>query len=167
MGVSQVLSKEFARTIALSMGLGHYLHPIMKIVLSPPVYMILPKEYHLWVPVLIGWASKGIAVSIAWRIQRVLTASTSAMMGGLMFSRAIVRMLCRRGIHIFGAYAGNEEVTAFEEFLGFVVGGIGLYSQLSAGFQLTLPFPLNLLTIPFKLTERWIQWKITPDLDKQ
>jgi hypothetical protein len=164
MGVSQVLSKEFARTIALSLGLGNYLQPMMRIVISPPVYMVVPKEYHLWVPVVIGWGSKAIAMSIAWRIQRVLTASTSAMMGGLMFSRAIMRMLSRRGIRLFGIIDEKKEVTAFEEFIGFVVGGVGLYSQLSSGFRLILPFPLNLLTIPFELAERWIQWKITPDL---
>lgn len=161
MGVSQVLSRDFAKTITLSLTLGDYLQPIMKTAISPPVYMVVPKEYHLWVPVVIGWSSKAIAMSIAWRIQRVLTASTSAAMGGLMFSRALMRMLSRRGIRLFGIINEKHEETAFDEILGLLVGGIGLYSQLKCGFRLRMPFPLNIITLPFDWAEKWIQWKIT------
>lgn len=163
MGVSQVLSKEFAKTITLSLTLGNQLQPILNIAIGTPVYMVVPKEYHLWVPVVIGWTSKAIAMSIAWRIQRVLTASTSAMLGGLMFSQALMRMFSHRSIQVFDIPKNDQEkVTAFfEEFIGLVVGGFGLYTQLSTGFSLKMPFPLNVLTWPFEWAENWIQWKIT------
>ena len=58
-----------------------------------------------------------------------------------------------------------EELSVGEQVLGFAVGGLGFYTQMEAQykqrFSFVVPFPLSLLTWPFDLTERWIQWYIT------
>jgi hypothetical protein len=184
MGVSAVLEREFARTIALAVSIGGYVTPIAKFVLGRPLYFVIPSDYHRWVPVLVGWSCKGIAMSIAWKIQRVLTAYTSAVTGGLMFTRACSRMLYRRGIRLFGlispldqpAAAGptgsvrpSENINVYsplEEIFGIMIAGFGLYSQIGHGFAFRVPFPLSLVTWPFGLAERWIQWQITK-MDKK
>jgi hypothetical protein len=100
-------------------------------------------------------------MSLAWRVQRVLTAYTSAITGGLMFSRACIRMLRKRGVRLFGLIPENCENSFLDEVIGFTVAGFGLYSQIGDGFDFKIPFPVNLVTWPFSLAERWIQWQIT------
>lgn len=134
--------------------------------MAGPVYFCVPTEYHLWVPVCLGWITKALAMQVAWRIQRVLTASTSAVMGGLMFSRAIRRMIQNRGMRRLGVRQNNDDddETLFDEFLGFIVAAAGLYVQLGDGtFNPTVKFPFTLVTWPFHIAEHWIQWQITKD----
>jgi hypothetical protein len=161
MGVSTVLEKEFAETIALSITIADYIRPVINFVLAPPVSRCIPPEYHKWVPIVLGWACKAAAMSFAWRIQRVLTAYTSAIAGGLMFSRSIFRMLRKRGIRLFGLIPEDSDKSYLDEIVGFTVAAFGLYSQIGDGFDFDIPFPLSLVTWPFGLAERWIQWQIT------
>lgn len=165
LGISAVLEKEYARVINLSMTLAGYFERIAHYILEPPVKMCISQDYHKWVPVTIGWVCKGAAMNIAWRIQRVLTASTSAMVGGLMFARALFRMVSKKGVRLFGLIRDDNTESPLDEIVGFTVGGIGFWTQLQAqyknGFSFEVPFPLNLVTWPMDLAERWIQWQIT------
>jgi len=165
LGVSAVLEKEYARVISLSMTLAGYFERVAHFVLEPPAKLCVSQDYHKWVPVVIGWGCKAMAMKIAWRIQRVLTASTSAMFGGVMFSRALLRMLSKRGIKLFGLIREDHEESPLDEIIGFIVAGIGFYTQIEVqyknNFSFEVPFPINLVTWPFDWAERWIQWKIT------
>ena len=163
MGVSVVLEREFARTIALSVTIGDYMRPMANLVLAPPVYRCTPQAYHKWVPLVMGWVCKAAAMSVAWRIQRVLTAYSSAVAGGLMFSRSCFRMLRKRGIGRMPQDGDNK--LFLEEVLGFLVAAAGLYSQIGHGISFRIPFPLRLVTLPFELAEHWIQWAITKNVD--
>ena len=104
-------------------------------------------------------------MNIAWRIQRLMTAATSAITGGLLFARATSRMLSKRGIRLFGLIQEDDEKTVLDEMIGFLVAGLGFYTQFEAqwrnGFSFQVPFPINLVTWPFDWAERWIQWQIT------
>ena len=83
-----------------------------------------------------------------------------------MFSRSCFRMLRKRGIRWFGRVPQDGDKKLFlEEVLGFVVAGVGLYSQIGRGFSFQIPFPLRLVTWPFELAEHWIQWAITKNVD--
>lgn len=166
MGVEVVLQREFAKTIALSMTIQGYLQPIVDRVVVPPAQLCVSAEYHKWIPVLLEWGCKAAAMSVAWRIQRVLSATTSAIAGGLMFSRALARMMHKRGWRLGGFIKEDDEETALDEMVGVTVAGLGLYSQIGTGFNLSVPFPLNLVTWPFDCAEKWIQWQITKDADK-
>lgn len=159
LGVSTVLEREFARTIALSMSLAGYLRPITLFVMEPPLYRVVPQDYHQWVPVIVGWICKAAAMSVAWRIQRVFTCYTSAITGGLMFSRAVMRMLHKR----FGTSPDNVLESPIEEVFGLSIAGLGMYSQMGNGFDFKVPYPLSLVLWPFDWAEKWIQWQITKE----
>lgn len=164
MGVSSVLEKEFARTIALAITIGDYIRPITDFVIAPPAFKCVPQKYHKWVPVVIGWGCKGAAMSIAWRIQRVLSAYSSAMAGGLMFARSSFRMMRSMGHRVFKWVPEGQDSTSFlDEVFGYAMAALGLYSQIGNGFDFAIPFPLNLISWPFELAEKWIQWQITKD----
>ena len=164
-GVSTVLKQEYARVITLSLTMARYIDRVAQFILGPPTYFVVPDKYHKWVPVIIGWGCKAAAMNIAWRIQRVMSAATSAVTGGLLFARAIARMLAKRGIRIFGLISEVDETTIFDEVIGFLVAGLGFYTQFESqwrsGFSFKVPFPLSLITWPFDWAERWIQWQIT------
>jgi hypothetical protein len=159
--ISIVLEREFARTIALSITIAESIRPLVSFVVNKPFQLCIPVEYQKWIPILIGWICKAVAMSLAWRIQRVLTAYTSAIAGGLMCSRALFRILRKRRIRLFGLIPKDLDKSFLDEFLGFIIASFGLYSQIGRGFSFEIPFPLNLVTWPFDLIERWIQWQIT------
>lgn len=167
LGVSAVLEREYARTISLSLTLAYYFEGVAHWILEPPLKCVVHKDYHKWVPVVVGWGCKAVAMNIAWRIQRVLTASTSAMTGGVMFARAILRILHRRGVTFFGWIGETGEESPLDEIIGFTVGAIGFWTQIEAqyknNFSFKVPFPLSLITWPFDMLEKWIQWVITKE----
>jgi hypothetical protein len=121
--------------------------------------MVVPEDYHQWVPVIVGWICKAAAMSVAWRIQRVFTCYTSAITGGLMFSRAVMRMLHKR----FGILQDDNQESPIDEVFGLAIAGLGMYSQVGNGFDFEVPYPLSLVLWPFDWAEKWIQWRITKD----
>lgn len=156
-----MLEQEFARTINYAVTLGNYLEPAMRTVVAPPMYLAVPKDYHKWVPITLGWATKAMAMRVAWRLQRVLTASTSAVLGGLMFSRAMMRIMFHHGVDRAGINE-NHSMTLIDDGLGYTMAAAGIYVQLGDGnFDPKVKFPFTLLTWPFEIAENWIQWKIT------
>jgi hypothetical protein len=162
LGVSAVLEKEYARTISMSLTLAGFFERIAHFLLEPPARMCIGEDYHKWVPVIIGWACKGLAMNIAWRVQRLLTASASAITGGLLFSKAILRMVWKKR-HQNEAFDRDE--TPLDDIIGFLIAALGFYtqfqSQYKSGFSFAVPFPINLITWPFDWAEKWIQWQIT------
>lgn len=165
MGVSSVLQREYARVITLSLTMANYIERVAIFLLGPPAYMCVPDEYHRWVPVIIGWGCKALSMNIAWRLQRVMTAATSAITGGLLFARAISRMVWRRKSRKVETVEENYTSNVFDEIVGFLVAGLGFYTQFESqwrsGFSFRIPFPISLITWPFDLAENWIQWQIT------
>jgi hypothetical protein len=68
------------------------------------------------------------------------------MRGGLMFSRNIIEYLTEmKYINL------KHEDTMIDEFAGYALAAVGLYFQLAFGFG--LPFPLNILLLPFTIAE--------------
>ncbi|KAG7350534.1 hypothetical protein IV203_009894 [Nitzschia inconspicua] len=166
LGVSAVLQREYARVISLSLTLASGFERIAHIILEPPLNLIIPEDYRKWVPAVNGWIAQGVALSLAWRIQRILTASTSAIAGGALFARSVLRMLNSRGITTFGDVRYDpDEAGLIENMIGFSVGSLGFYTQIECqvknNFSFKVPFPLSLVTWPFDLAEKWIEWYIT------
>ena len=62
-----------------------------------------------------------------------------------------------------GDEEGNEKYSSVEELICFVVAGTGLRSQIGNGFKMKIPYPLSLVTWPFDIVEKWIQWQVTKD----
>jgi hypothetical protein len=99
---------------------------------------------------MIDWICKSIGMAVAWRVQTVISAVTSAMAGGLIISRAILQMVAKGKDH-------ND--TMADEVVSYGLAGAGFYFQYYVGFD--PPFPLNLFLWPVELAETYIRWNIT------
>lgn len=151
LSVLVVLTIQFARTIALSLTISNFTKTLADRHLLPIVRTATPKEYQKWCPVLLDWLCKSIGISIAWKIQTVISAFTSALAGGLIMSRALIRIRFKGD--------KNHEDTYTDEIVSYVFGGLGFYFQYNHSFS--APFPLNILLFPVGLAENYIRWAVT------
>ena len=103
--------------------------------------------------------TKSIGLSIAWSITTILTAVTSALIGGLMMSRALLNIARSRGISFDGKLLKDNNDTTIDENLSYVLSLIGIYFQFKIRFN--VPFPLNIFLWPLELGEYFIRWSIT------
>jgi hypothetical protein len=159
LSVAAVLSIEFARTISLALTIVECLEKPVERFVAPIVRLATPAEYERWVPVVLSWIVKSIAMSFAWYIQSVISAFASALSGGLMMSRSLYQLLVVHKIRLFGLIPENHEDTYIDELLQHLFAGLGFYSQFKNNFS--LPFPLNVILLPFQLAEYYIRWTIT------
>lgn len=157
--VVAVLTLKFAQTISLSVSISKLLKKPADRYITPLVTDAVPVEYSKWVPVLMGWITKSIGLSIAWSITTILTAVTSALIGGLMMSRALLNIARSRGISFDGKLLKDNNDTTIDENLSYVLSLIGIYFQFKIRFN--VPFPLNLFLWPLELGEYFIRWSIT------
>ena len=77
-----------------------------------------------------------------------------ALLGGLLFSRSLLRWARREGYALPAA-----EDTVLDEVAGYAVAALGFYYQYAWGFA--LPFPLSLLFFPLSWIEWYIRWAVT------
>jgi len=159
LSVLAVLSVEFARTIAMALSIAEFLYKPLNRYVAPTIEMALPADYKKWVPVVIGWICKSIAMSIAWYIQSVISAFTSALTGGLMMARAIYAFLAHRGIRLGGWIPENDEDSYLDEIMSYIFAGLGFYVQIMNNFE--VPFPLDLVLWPLSIVEYYLKWTIT------
>lgn len=157
--VLAVLSIEFARTIALSLAIGKFINKLVDRFVAPTIRSSIPPEYEKWVPILTGWLSKSIGLSIAWAIQTVLSSISSAIAGGLIMSRAMLLILVKNDINLGGLITADHEATDVDEIASYVFAFAGICSQFKRGFS--VPFPLNVVLYPVQLLEYYIRWSIT------
>jgi hypothetical protein len=69
LSVAAVLSVEFARTISMALAIADFLKKPLDRFVTPTINIVVPAEYEKWVPVVMGWFAKSVAMSIAWYIQ--------------------------------------------------------------------------------------------------
>lgn len=152
-GVAAALKLEFAKTIALGVAIGDTLRKPASYFAVPILTHLLPEDYHKWIDVTINYTIKTIAISIAWTIQKVISAFHSAIRGGLMFSRGMVQYLNEKG------YVHFDNDSYADEIVGFVTAALGFYVQFMLRFS--LPWFLKLILFPFEWAEWWIIWTIS------
>lgn len=155
LSVAAVLAVKFARTISMALTISEFLKGAVNRYLTPTVQLATPDEYDKWVPVIVGWITKSIGMSIAWYIQSIISAFTSALQGGLIVSRALMRIGRKKGFD----FIPPDEDSMIDEVSSYVIAAAGFYFQFSMGFK--AQFPLNLILWPFELAEYWIRWTIT------
>lgn len=147
------LKLQFAKAITLGNALGDIAKKPASTYLVPALEAIMPPEYKKWAEPLIMYTLKTACISLAWFLQRILSAIHSAIRGGTMVSRNLLEYSSKMGyFHI------NHEDTILDEVVGAALATIGLWFQLSTGFG--LPFPLNILLFPFTMIEYFIMWTI-------
>jgi hypothetical protein len=67
--VAAVLAIQFARTVSMALSIADFLKKPVDRFITPTLNLAIPKDYEKWVPVVMGWIVKAIAMSIAWKIQ--------------------------------------------------------------------------------------------------
>lgn len=110
------------------------------------VEALLDAEYKKWAKPVVHYTIKSFAISIAWTVQRVISAFHSAIRGGLMFTRNIITYLQEMNFITF-----KDDDTYLDEVIGYSIAALGFLVQIFFGFA--LPFPLNILLLPFTIAE--------------
>lgn len=118
-----------------------------------------PDDYDKWVPVIMSWISKSIAMSIAWYVQSVITGVSSSFKGGLIMAEATVQACKHRKITVFGLMPEDAEKSIVDEILAYTFAGMGFYVQFQSGFRLSAPW--NIIFWPLEVAEYYIRWTIT------
>lgn len=148
-GVLCTLRIQFAHAVTLGAAIGDVLHKGVHKYLEPTLGEMIPREYHKWIPSIVKYACRSIAVSIAWVVQRVISAFHSAIRGSEMALTGICAYLKRHN-HINEVPVPGSQLW-FGLHIGLAV--TGFLWQLRMGFS--LPFPMNLLFLPLSIFE-WI-----------
>merc|ERR1711865_203510 len=98
MSVLTTLKFKFAKTIALGNSIGNMLMKPANTFFVPILYgLIVNPAYHKWIGPIIRYTVKSIAISVAWYVQQVLSTVQSAIKGGLIFSRHMLKFLNEKG----------------------------------------------------------------------
>jgi hypothetical protein len=152
-GVLATLKIKFAKTVTLGVAIGEKLYGPTEHYVQPIVVKLVEEEYQQWVPVVLKWICKAIAVSIAWWIQRIISAFHSSIKGGLIFGRELVHFMHEKGYVKF-----DIDDTYIDEGIGWGIAVIGLFTQFYFGFG--VPFPLNIFFLPLNFVEAFIAWSV-------
>lgn len=158
LSVMATLKVQFARTISLALTIGDFLQKPVDHIIAPTLQSAIPKEYGKWVPVILSWITKSIAMSIAFYVQAVISAFTSALEGGLIMARTLLRVAHKKGYTLFGLVKENHEDSSLDEYLSYAFAAMGFYFQFSMGFE--TPFPFNIILFPLEAAETYIRWKL-------
>lgn len=153
LAVIATLKMKFALTITLGNAMGAAVEPMSDRYVLPVLERVIPADYKHWARPALLYSIRSAAVSVAWCVQRVISAFHSALRGGLLFSRNLLEYLSAMGI-----YHLDHEQTCVDELVGYGVAALGLLFQLSRGFS--LPFPLSLLLLPFTCIEYLLIWAV-------
>ncbi|KAF5835127.1 hypothetical protein DUNSADRAFT_7846 [Dunaliella salina] len=148
MSVLATLRVKFAKTVTLGVSLADCFNETAQKIAGPALMRTLPKEHHKWIDLLISYACRSLAVTIAWWCQRIISALHCAMRGGQMILKGVSRALVRHNIQLPLDLSPSHP--AFPAACT-ALGSIGFTFQAMHGFS--LPFPLNILLLPFRILE--------------
>jgi hypothetical protein len=153
LAVVATLKMEFAKSITLGSAIADIVLKPANRYVTPMLENILPADYKKWAKPSVVYSIKSIAISLAWFVQRVISAYHSAIRGGHMFAGNLFEYLDKQGIiHI------DVNNSYLDEIIGYGMALLGLWFQLSSGF--TLFFPLNVILFPFTLLEWSFMWLV-------
>lgn len=155
---------QFARTLALLLGLSNMLGPVVTKLLAPLLVGILGKDLAHWAPTMIDTTIKIILVSIASMIQATISGYYSALRGGKMFALAVLDLSSERGLmdrlpDWLVDKPFDPDASFIDEAIGYPLAAAGFYWQFTNLFQ-PPDFPWSLLVLPVTLTEWFIRWEV-------
>jgi hypothetical protein len=143
----------------MALTIAEFLQKPMDRFVAPTLRLAIPDDYEKWVPVVLSWTVKSIAMSFAWYIQSIISAFASALAGGLMMARALYQFFVAHHIKLFGLIPEDHTQTYVDEVFQYIFAALGFYTQFQ--FNFALPFPLNFILLPFQLAEYYIRWSTT------
>mmetsp|Transcript_11914 Transcript_11914/g.35520 ORF Transcript_11914/g.35520 Transcript_11914/m.35520 type:complete len:332 (+) Transcript_11914:55-1050(+) len=151
--VLAALKVAFAQAIVVGGAIGDVLRPQVLRHGQPLLKKALNEDYHKWIAPGLTYLVKAITISIAWTIQRVMSAFHSAVRGGQLAGKGVVSYL-----YTYGYISVDHDETYADEVAGYTLAFLGLAFQIKCGFS--IPFPLSLLFLPCKIIEAFIVWTI-------
>lgn len=143
----------FAKVVTLGLSIGASLEPLVDKTVIPILQKLSPDEYERWVIVGMNVVVKSISCSLAWVLQTVISALQSASRGGLIVTRAGLRLANK-----YGYTNIHHEETLLDEFAGWALAAVGFLVQLSFGFA--VPFPISLFLWPADIVEYFLRWMV-------
>jgi len=152
-GVMAVLKIKFAKTVTLGHMIGEQLYHVASQSESLTSSAV-PEEYRAWIPVTTKWLCKVVAISIAWWIQRVISAFHSAIRGGAMCTQYLLQFAKEKGYIHF-----DIEDLYVKQAAAWIIAALGFLFQLSVGFS--VPFPLSIFLWPVSIVEYFIVWSVS------
>ena len=123
--------------------LNHYVGPVVRDNVS--------EEYRKWIPFVVKYASRMIAVTVAFMIQRVLASWHSAMRGAQLLLRGAIGYCLKHGHLTEEQVAHVPEGSRNFDVVVIGIAVVGFLWQLRSGYR--LPFPLNVLLLPVSIVE--------------
>jgi len=154
LAVVATLKLQFAKSITLGQAIGSVIEKPALLYGLPVMEGLLPSDYKRWATPLISYPIKASAISVAWLVQRAVSAFHSAVRGGNMFGKNIIEYLNKMGYVTI-----DSKDTIIDEILGYGVAFLGLYFQLSYGFA--LPWFLAIPLFPFSILENYLMWVVS------
>lgn len=160
--VIATLKMQFARTVALALGIAEMFELPACQFLGPPLAMLMGKDLQHWVGPIIIVVIKCTAVYIATYIQSIISAFYSGLRGGRLFASGFINFLHDN----FGsnlpsflcAQPFDPDQSYWDEVIGFTLGAAGFYYQFTHNFQ--LEFPYSLALFPCTIVETIIRYNV-------
>ena len=153
-GVIASLQSEFAKTVALGSAMATTLQKSTATHIVPFVAVALDQKHHHWIPVITDTLCKSIAVSIAWFVQRIISAVHAALRGGSIFVNNAIKVAKAHGM----LQNFDEDKSNLDETAAVTIALVGFFFQLKGGFALS--FPLNIVLFPLTLIEWFLVWSV-------
>lgn len=153
-GVVAVLKIKFAKTVTLGAKIGDAINtPVLKYA-GPVCKKMVGEENDKWVPVVLSWCCRAVAISLAWWLTRIISGFHSAIRGGQVMSLALFTLLKERGIFVI-----DPEQSHLDEIAGWSFAFIGFLFQWNCGFS--VPTLFSLFLWPVQFIESFIVWQVS------
>ncbi len=148
LAVIATLRSKFANAITLGISLGQMGQKAASPYTEPALKRIIPAEYHRWIPVATHYLCASIGMSLAWFIERIISAFHSTLRGSHLFTAGLIFYLIKLGKISEADAKKSDKIFGL---VGIAIGTIGFYWQISHLFN--LPFPFNILLMPIRIVE--------------
>jgi len=151
--VIAVLKVRFAQTVALGAAIGDNLGKWATIPATKILVHLVAEDLHKWIPNIIFYTCKVIAIVIAYKIQQIISAFYSAIRGGLLVTRNAMTWLSNKKI-----ISIDPDATNIDEYCGWALAALGFYFQFTKGFS--APWFMQLLLWPLGVLEGSLLWAV-------
>ena len=164
LAVLAVLKMEFARTIALALGIADNIKKPLAKVAAPALGHLTGPDLQQWSTTIINTGVNSVALIFAWKIQELISAYYSGLRGGRMFALGLFALINENGVDKkmppWLAKCFDADNSYLDEALGWALAAVGIYVQVSSGFHI-IPFPVDVIFYPFYGLEWLLRYQVT------
>ncbi len=151
------LKSSFAKTLTLGNAISTSFESPALTYLEPLLRPQLPPAWQNWSASLLTYGLKFLAISLAWRLRKLLTAVHSAVRGGAFAAHYLLHYLVLFSKLPPTIASNPQKQQSLKYLIGYGLAFSGLYFQFS--YQSSrLPFPLNIFLLPFLAIEHLLMW---------